>query len=187
MDTRTSRSDRLLYQLIPMLDLDLKRVLALDPRPRSVGFAVFQGPGDLLDWGKRSFRGGVNAVRVPLGPKIARLFDQYLPEVVVAKQSKTGRLQAIMDEIKRQANMQKVSVRLLSDEMLARAFAGTNDNKQQIASRITEQFPELLSILPPKRKLWQSEDYRMSIFDAAAVGIAYFEGTKAGDPAVPTS
>ena len=36
-----------------------------------------------------------------------------------------------------------------------------------------EQFPELLSILPPKRKPWQSEDYRMGIFDAAAIGIAY--------------
>jgi len=28
--------------------------------------------------------------------------------------------------------------------------------------------------LPPKRRPWQSEDYRMTIFDAAAVGIAYF-------------
>jgi len=28
--------------------------------------------------------------------------------------------------------------------------------------------------MPPKRKCWQSEDYRMGIFDAAAVGVAYF-------------
>ena len=34
--------------------------------------------------------------------------------------------------------------------------------------------PELAAKLPPKRKIWQSEDYRMSIFDAAAVGVAYF-------------
>lgn len=39
---------------------------------------------------------------------------------------------------------------------------------------VAEQFPELLSILPPRRRPWQSEDYRMTIFDAAAVGIAYF-------------
>jgi len=36
------------------------------------------------------------------------------------------------------------------------------------------KYSELLSILPPKRRPWQSEDYRMTIFDAAAVGIAYF-------------
>ncbi|HUZ92890.1 MAG TPA: hypothetical protein VNG29_02730 [Candidatus Paceibacterota bacterium] len=53
-------------------------------------------------------------------------------------------------------------------------LVGRNDNKDRIASAVAEQFPELLLILPPKRRPWQSEDYRMTIFDAAAVGIAYF-------------
>jgi hypothetical protein len=39
---------------------------------------------------------------------------------------------------------------------------------------LAKQFPKLASRLPPKRKIWQSEDYRMGIFDAAAVGVAYF-------------
>ena len=63
---------------------------------------------------------------------------------------------------------------MLSSKAVKRVFAGRNDNKDQIASAVAEQFPELLSILPPKRRPWQSEDYRMTIFDAAAVGIAYF-------------
>src|SRR5437867_1015587 len=161
-----------------MSDSELQSILAFDLRPRSFAFAVFEGRRDLLDWGKRSFRGGVNAVRVPLGPKVARLFDQYFPEVVVFKRPKTEKLQATVNEIKSQANAQRIPVRPLSEKILARAFVGANENKQQIASRITEQFPELLSILPPKRKLWQSEDYRMSIFDAAAVGIAYLHARR---------
>jgi hypothetical protein len=32
----------------------------------------------------------------------------------------------------------------------------------------------LAAKLPPKRKCWESEDYRMSIFDAVALGVAYF-------------
>ena len=34
---------------------------------------------------------------------------------------------------------------------------------------------ELRPVLPPRRKPWESEDYRMSIFDAAALGVAYFD------------
>ena len=32
--------------------------------------------------------------------------------------------------------------------------------------------------MPPKRKIWQSEDYRTRIFDAAALGVAYFTRRK---------
>ncbi|HET9410043.1 MAG TPA: hypothetical protein VFO39_22595 [Candidatus Sulfotelmatobacter sp.] len=74
--------------------------------------------------------------------------------------------------------MYRVPVRVISAKALRETFAGQNRNKQEIASTVATRFPELLSILPPKRKPWQSEDYRMSIFDAAAVGIAYFASEK---------
>ena len=50
---------------------------------------------------------------------------------------------------------------------------------KSIASVLAKQFPTLDLRLPPKRKIWQSEDYRMSIFDAAAAGVAYFEKSTA--------
>ena len=126
-----------------MLDSDLQGILVLDIHPRSFGFAVFEGQRELLDWGKRSFRNGVNAVRVPLGPKIAQLFDQYLPEVLVLKRPKTERSQAIANDIIKEAGTHRIPVRLVSEEALVHAFDGANDNKHQIASRISEQFPEL--------------------------------------------
>jgi hypothetical protein len=55
-----------------------------------------------------------------------------------------------------------------------RAFVGFESNKYEVASALAKQFPALASRLPPKRKIWQSEDYRMGIFDAAALGVAYF-------------
>ncbi len=141
---------------------------------------VFEGPEELLDWGARSFRQGVNAVLVPLGPKVAKLLDEYLPELVLLEQPGTRTLEQIV-EIQKQAEIHKVPVRLLSPRVVHEAFAGRDDNKHQIASVIAERFSELLSILPPKRKPWQSEDYRMTIFDAAARGIAYFTSGAAND------
>jgi hypothetical protein len=55
-----------------------------------------------------------------------------------------------------------------------RAFIGFETNKYKVASVLARQFPDLAPRLPPKKKCCQGEDYRMGIFDAAAVGVAYF-------------
>ena len=168
-----------------MEELDQRRILTLDVRPRSFAFVVFEGSRELLDWGARSFRGGVNAVRVPLGPKVTRLLDEYAPEVLALKYPQTETLKKIIQVIRKQAMVHKIPVRVVSPKVLQETFIGHNRNKHQIAAAIAERFPELLYILPPKRKPWQSEDYRTSIFDAGALGVAYFAGR--GDPVIPTS
>ena len=50
--------------------------------------------------------------------------------------------------------------------------------KYEIACAVAERLPELATRLAPTRKIWQSEDYRMSIFDAATLGVAYFARSK---------
>ena len=45
--------------------------------------------------------------------------------------------------------------------------------KHQRAQAVIERFPVLAQKLPPKRKPWESEDYRMSMFAAAALAVAY--------------
>ncbi len=169
-----------------MEELDQQRILTLDVRPRCFAFVVFEDSRQLLDWGARSFRDGVNAVRVPLAPKGMRLLDEYAPQVLVLKYPQTKTVKDIIRVIRMQARVHKIRVRLLSRRVLQETFAGQNRNKHQIASAVAERFPELLYILPPKRKPWESDDYRTSIFDAAALGIAYFAQKNRGDPAIPT-
>jgi hypothetical protein len=41
-----------------------------------------------------------------------------------------------------------------------------------IAVLLAEVFPELRPQLPPKRRLWESEDERMKIFDAVGLAVA---------------
>ena len=46
--------------------------------------------------------------------------------------------------------------------------------KYQIATTIAQWLPEFEPRLPPFRKPWMSEDYRMSIFDAVALALTFF-------------
>ena len=46
-------------------------------------------------------------------------------------------------------------------------------NKYQVARAVAKRLPDLAAKLPRKRKIWEKEHYRMRIFDAAAVGVAY--------------
>ena len=165
-----------------MLEPYQERILCLDIRPRSFAFVAFEGPKVVLDWGARSFRRGVNAVRVPLGIKVARLLDEYAPCVLVLERPRTSKHMRIVAAIGKQAKLQRIPIRLLSAKAVDAAFSGSNDNKHQIASALATRFLDLTLVIPPKRRPWQSEDYRMSIFDAAALGAAYFHEKRQPDP-----
>lgn len=54
------------------------------------------------------------------------------------------------------------------------AFPESKRNKYMIAAALAKQLPEFAPRLPTVRKIFKSEDYRVSMFDAAALGIAYF-------------
>jgi len=158
-----------------------KRVFALDVRPRSFGYVVFEGPDRLLDWGVRSFRKGVNSVRVPLATKIAALLEEFHPAIVVTKEApsrkKVNRAKSrrVLEVIRHKASIVGIKPRVFSRRVVRNPFGGEERlTRYRIATALAERFSELAPILPPKRKCYQSEDYRMSIFDAAALGVAYF-------------
>ena len=164
-----------------------KRIIAFDIHPSHFGYVVFEGPKELLDWGARSFRGGVNAVRVPAAEKFGVLLDDFAPSAIVVEKraSPTRKLAKLIAIAQREAKKHRVAVRWVTRRMVKRTFAGHERNKDEIAFVLGERYPELSSRLPPKRKIWKSEDYRMSIFDAAALGVAYFDRTARRLPPVP--
>jgi len=154
-----------------------KRALAVDLHPQSFGFVVFEGPNQILDWGVRSFRTGVNAVKIPAPTRFLALLDEFRPSAVVIGErfaTRTARPTKMLGTIRRQARRRRIPVRCLSRIDVNRAFVGFESNKYEVASALAQQFPDLALRLPPRRKCWQSEDYRMGIFDAAALGVAYF-------------
>jgi len=169
-----------------------KRVLALDVRPRSFGYVVFEGPALLLDWGVQSFRNGRNAVRIPLATKIAALLEDFEPAVVVAKEPPTrkkvnrARTRKVLELVRHKASLRGIRTRVFKRGAASNPFGGEERlTKHKIATVLADRFAELRPVLPPKRKPWESEDYRTSIFDAAALGVAYFDRQKSPTPIVP--
>src|SRR5207245_7441917 len=111
---------------------DPERILAVDIRPQSLGFVVFEG-ARLLDWGVKRFPRGVNAVRIPPGPKLGALIVQYVPDAFVLKRPRRGS-EKMLRETRAAANAHDVAVSILSAQAVKRAFlAHSNKDKRAAA------------------------------------------------------
>jgi hypothetical protein len=62
---------------------------------------------------------------------------------------------------------------LFSRQQVRRVFfADGQGTKHALAEILAKRFPEELGFrLPPKRRPWMSEDYRMDLFDAVALAL----------------
>ncbi len=154
-----------------------RRVLALDLRPRSIGFVVFEGPDRLLDWGVRSLC-SLSGGRVNASERFVPLLHEFQPSVILLnsklwkRKETSAQLASILGAI-RVEGKDRIGVRLISPKQIRQMFPESR-NKDDLASRVAARFPDLAWKLPPRRKLWQREHYRMSIFDAAALALAYY-------------
>lgn len=155
------------------------RILAIDPSTRGFGFAVLEGPNQLVDWGVKETKTDKNRRSLTL---IVDLIEQYDPAAIVVEDyagkgsRRCRRAAELIDGISRLALNRKVKVKRFSRAEVKQAFAESGAvNKYEIAQTIAKRFPELAPRLPRFRKPWMSEDYRMSIFDAVGLGLAFFQ------------
>jgi len=159
-----------------------KRVLAVDPSTRGLGFAVLEGPDRLIDWGVKETKNDKKRKSLKL---IDDLIGLYQPRVIVvedyaAKGSRRcGRVRELINDISKLAVKRNVKVRSFSRLKVKQVFAESGaTNKYEIAVAIAKRFPELAPRVPRFRKPWMSEDYRMSIFDAVGLGVTFFFNRK---------
>jgi hypothetical protein len=163
-----------------------KRVLAIDPYSRGVGFAVLEGPGCLIDWGLRSTGGADNA---KAARAIDKLIDRFRPDVLAledwdsAGSRRCGRVQELLGRIAA-AEGNRVLVRLITwREIRAVGPLPQTGTKHGRACFLAERFPELQAFQPPFRRLWMPEDDRMAIFDAVGFAVASYPARRpAADP-----
>ncbi len=154
------------------------RVLAIAPSTRGFGFAVLEGQETLVDWGVKSVKGDKNTRSLA---KVGELITHYRPGVLVLQDDSTKhyRHSARIRELGRQvialASSRNVKVALLSREQVWRVFfANGRGTKHTLAEILAKRFPEELGFrLPPRRRPWMSEDYRMDIFVALALAVAF--------------
>lgn len=152
------------------------RLLAIDPSTKGFGFAVFEGPKCLVDWG---------VVRVwakndaDLLVRAEAIMDRYGPALIVLEDisgtRRGARARKRIDLIARYAESRGVDARFISRADVHAAFMDFGVTKQEIAVAIAHIFPELERHLPRPRKPWMSEDERMNVFDAVALAMTVLD------------
>lgn len=158
------------------------RILVLDLRHRRFGYAVFEGHRSLLDWGVRVYP-AIGEEETALAMKrLDALVELFAPSAIVVKKErwqhpdlKSG-MQSVVKAVSILASARSIPVHLVPHSDLLAAFSPLGGRtREEMAEVLTRIYPDLFWYLPPKRKIWQAEHPRMTIFDALALGLAYWQ------------
>lgn len=149
------------------------RILGIDPCPRGFGFVVFDAPAFLNDWGVAKVASNETSSYLV---RIVALIERYQPDVVAlprpADYKRRPLLKRLVSALIRLTIKRSIIVRIVSRDSTVRTFGPYGNTKYDRSLRLTILFPELKASLPPPRKIWNSEDMRMNIFDALALVVA---------------
>lgn len=160
-----------------MKPTDEMRVLAFDVRHSRLGYALFEGPKQLIDWGVSTVPSRCSDRIGWIRIRAARLLLRCLPAFIVARyQSKccttcNSSAEPILKAILIEAEARGIPTQLVGPDEIKAAFQVST--KDEIATVLVRNFPELLVLLPARRAAWKSEPHRMIIFDAVATGFAH--------------
>ena len=155
------------------------RILAIAPLSRGLGYAVMEGPDNLLACGNKAILRDKNAGALVWLEKFIQFYQPavlVLPDVQAKDTRRAKRIKQLHQRLVGLATEHKLKVKLVTvTKVRERLLGQIKGNKQSQAEVLAGLFPiELAPRLPPKRKVWKSEDPRMDIFDAAGLAVAFW-------------
>lgn len=158
------------------------RILAIDLRHRRFGYAVFEGHRVLLGWGRRVYKATGEVEAAMASQRLALLLKSYSPSSIVVTRERWDRargslnMRSLEEAIMRVASAHSIPIYSISQNDVRASFRNLGcETRYEIASALARIFPELAWKLPLERQPWQSEHPRMIIFDAIALGLAYWQ------------
>jgi RNase H-fold protein (predicted Holliday junction resolvase) len=161
------------------ITLTKRRILALDVRARRIGYAAFEVPARLIDFGVTRFRSTSMAML-----RLGRLIQTVRPATLIVRKIPLNSTRnvpgtrAILRLTWLVARRFSMHVSVIRKKQVGQYFSTRGaKTKYQVALSLVGMFPELEWKLPPPRKFWKGEHRNMSIFDAAALGITYLACT----------
>lgn len=150
------------------------RTLAIDPTTSGFGFAVLEGSERLVDWGLARLEKPDDAL---YQKRIERLLDRIEPQILVLEDMRDSRRgdRAITwaQLAAKSAKKRGIRVESVSRAEVSQHFASSGTTRREIAVAISRFFPELAPSLPKQRRIWESEDRRMTIFSAASLALTF--------------
>ena len=159
--------------------LQNQRVLAVDPYDQGLGFAVLEGPEELIDWGLKHAENRSGACYTEF---LAKLIRRYEPDILITEDasrkgsSRRSRSRGTLKRVVQFAKRHGLRVRTYSRAAVEDTFAliGASKNKHQVATAIAGWFPELAARLPKPQKPWTGENRSMNVFDAVSFALTFF-------------
>ncbi len=149
------------------------RILGIDPSTRGFGFVVIEINGRVLHRGVAQVPSRETA---DLLKRIEILCDEYGPDIIALEDCRTTyrglRAQREINSIVGFAQLYEIRCALVSRSDVRKTLnLVPRATKHQIATRLGELLPELLPLLPPRRRPWEAERERMNVFDAAGLAL----------------
>lgn len=157
---------------------DPTRIFAVDPTTKGFGYAVFETPFHLVDWGLAHVSGEKESGAIA---RFEELLDQYRPDIVILEDPRAPgslrrpRVQKLLERLRETARERGIAVHLIPRLAVIECFSSPEKRatKFSITEHLAETFPELAPKMPKRRKVWQSEDERIATFDALALAVTY--------------
>lgn len=150
-------------------------VLAVYPNARGFAFVLFEGPGSVVDWGITEATANDRDARCL--QRVARLLKKYRPDVLVLRQMWHGRHADLARGLAALAAEAGIPAVVVSRRQIRLAFPTLGRaTRPAIVEETIRCVPMLASLAPGRRKIWNSEDRRMGLFDAAALAMTFFFG-----------
>jgi hypothetical protein len=150
------------------------RTLAIDPTTSGFGFVVLEGSERLVDWGLGCLATPDDAL---YQERIEKLLDRVQPQAIVLedmRDSRRGDRAITWAQLAAKcAKKRGIQVERVSRAEVSRHFASSGTTRWEIGVAISRRFPELAPTLPKKRRIWESEDRRMTIFAAASFALTF--------------
>jgi len=156
-----------------------QRVLALDPWTRAIGLAVLEGD-ELLNCGVRWLGPLPLPERLLVKGRsfVEGLIEFYRPSVLILSKTdyrgsrRSRYVQAFCRAIKKLASAQGLRFKEYEPQQV-KAHLGGKLNKHGLCLAVAEHFPELAAKVPSPRKPWQSQDVRVSAFQAVGLTLTF--------------
>lgn len=154
-------------------------VLSLYPTYRGITYTLFEAPLTPIDWGLKHVKGkDKNARSLEI---VMQLCKTLRPDTLVIEKSEPGvsrrtdrirRLHALISGFAEAENLTLVRYERATVKQTFREAGAIS--RREIAQAIASYIPAFEHRMPRVNKLWQSEDLRLSIFDAAALALTHF-------------
>lgn len=153
--------------------------MAVEIRADRLGYAVFETPERLCDFGAAWFE-----VPGAARPRIARLLRLSRPSLLVLRGGtmryprNTAKRRRVARIARDEAKKFGISIARISEQEFAAYFARHScRDKYDIATVLAKRFPEVAWRVPARPKFYDPEPRSILYFDSIALGVAYLDLT----------